>query len=97
MKKFFLLVRTGLRVNFGLSLLKPKYLFRDKKDLWMVPLIGLGLVGLIPVMFFYVRLVVRMYGWLSPLGQQAALLTFALLMGQFLVLVFGFYYVISAF
>ena len=38
-----------------------------------------------------------MYGWISPLGQQAALLTFALLMGQFLVLTFGFYYVISAF
>ncbi|MGD0783867.1 MAG: hypothetical protein ABSA30_13515, partial [Candidatus Aminicenantales bacterium] len=97
MIKFLLLVRTGLRVNFGLSLLKPKYLFRDKKDLWMVPLIGLGLVGLIPVMFFYVRLVIRMYGWLSPLNQQVALLTFALLMGQFLVLIFGFYYVISAF
>ena len=97
MKKFFLLVRTGLRVNFGLSLFKPKYLFRDKKDLWMVPLIGFGLVGLIPVMFFYVRLVIRLYGWMSPLGQQAALLTFALLMGQFLVLIFGFYYVISAF
>ncbi len=97
MKKFLLLVRTGLRVNFGLSLLKPKYLFRDKKDLWMVPLIGLGLVGLVPALFFYVRLVIRLYGWLSPLDQQAALLTLALLMGQFLVLVFGFYYVISAF
>jgi ABC-2 type transport system permease protein len=97
MRKFLLLVRTGLRVNFGLSLLKPKYLFRDKKDIWMVPLIGLGLLGLVPVLFFYVRLVIRLYGWLSPLGQQAALLTFALLMGQFLVLVFGFYYVISAF
>jgi ABC-2 type transport system permease protein len=97
MRKFLLLVRTGLRVNFGLSLLKPKYLFRDKKDLWMVPLIGLGLVGLVPVLFFYVRLVVRLFGWLAPLGQQAVLLTFALLMGQFLVLVFGFYYVISAF
>ncbi len=97
MRKFLLLVRTGLRVNFGLSLLKPKYLFRDKKDLWMVPLIGLGLVGLIPLLIFYVRLAVRLYGWLSPLDQQPALLTFALLMGQFLVLIFGFYYVISAF
>jgi ABC-2 type transport system permease protein len=97
MKKFLLLVRTGLRVNFGLSLLKPKYLFRDKKDLWMVPLIGLGLVGLVPVMIVYVRFVASLYGWISPLGQQAALLTFALLMGQFLVLTFGFYYVISAF
>ena len=97
MRKFLLLVRTGLRVNFGLSLLKPKYLFRDKKDLWMVPLFGLGLVGLVPALIFYVRLVVRLYGWLAPLDQQPALLTFALLMGQFLVLVFGFYYVISAF
>jgi ABC-2 type transport system permease protein len=97
MKKFLLLVRTGLRVNFGLSLIKPKYLFRDKKDLWMVPLVGLGLIGLIPVLFYYVRFTARLYGWLAPLGQQAALLTFALLMGQFLVLTFGFYYVISAF
>jgi ABC-2 type transport system permease protein len=97
MKKFLVLVRTGLRVNFGLSLLKPRYLFRDKKDLWMIPLIGLGLVGLIPLLFLYVKLVIRFYGWLAPLGQQPALLTFALLIGQFMILVFGFYYVISAF
>jgi ABC-2 type transport system permease protein len=97
MSKFFLLVRTGLRVNFGLSLLKPKYLFRNKRDIWMVPLIGLGLAGLLPVMYYYVRFTAKLYGWLAPLGQQAALLTFALLLGQFLVLTFGFYYVISAF
>jgi ABC-2 type transport system permease protein len=97
MSKFLLLVRTGLRVNFGLSLLKPKYLFRNKRDFWMVPLIGLGLAGLLPVMYYYVRFTAKLYGWLSPLGQQAALLTFALLLGQFLVLTFGFYYVISAF
>jgi ABC-2 type transport system permease protein len=97
MKTFLVLFRTGLRVNFGLSVLKPRYLFRDRKDLWMVPLVGLGLVGLLPVLFFYVKLTGKVYGWLEPLGQQGVLLTFALLAGQFLVLVFGFYFVISAF
>jgi len=32
MKKFFRLVRVGLRVNFGLSLLRPKALLENKRD-----------------------------------------------------------------
>jgi ABC-2 type transport system permease protein len=97
MRKYFLLVRVGLRVNFGLAFLKPRQILARKRDLWIVPLVGLGLAGLAPLLFYYLKGIRWMYGLLVPLGQQAALLTFALVMGQFLVLVFGFYYVLSAF
>ncbi|MBN1939439.1 MAG: hypothetical protein JW843_07625 [Candidatus Aminicenantes bacterium] len=97
MKKLFRLIRVGLRVNFGLSLLRPKHLLENKRDLWLIPMIGLGVAGLAPVLVFYLKGIRFMYGLLSPLGQQEALLTFGLLAGQFLILVFGFYYVLSAF
>lgn len=97
MRKFFRLVRVGLRVNFSLSLLRPKHLLQNKRDYWLIPLILLGLAGLFPVLLYYLKGIRFMYGLLAPLGQQAALLTFAILMGQFLILVFGFYYVLSAF
>jgi ABC-2 type transport system permease protein len=97
MRKYFLCLRIALRVNFGLSVLSPRQLWAKKRDLWMVPLIGLGLVGLVPLLFYYLKGIKWIFGLLQPMGQQAAILTFALLMGQFLVMVFGFYYVISSF
>ncbi len=97
MRKLFRLIRVGLRVNFGLSLLRPAYLLGNKRDLWLIPLIGLGIAGLAPVLFYYLKGIRFMYGLLTPLGQQGALLTFGLLAGQFLILIFGFYYVLSAF
>ncbi|MCX6559086.1 MAG: hypothetical protein NTZ26_01100 [Candidatus Aminicenantes bacterium] len=97
MRKLLCLVRVALRVNFGLSVLRPREILKKKKDLWMVPLIGLGLVGLAPVLIYYLKGLRWVYNLLVPMGQQAAVLTFGLLAGQFLILVFGFYYVISSF
>jgi len=97
MRKFLRLVRVGLRVNFGFSLLRPKHILENKRDYWFIPLILLGIAGLFPVLLYYLKGIRFMYFLLVPLGQQAALLTFAILMGQFLILIFGFYYVLSAF
>ncbi|MDD8025117.1 MAG: hypothetical protein PHI34_01295 [Acidobacteriota bacterium] len=97
MKRLAVLVRTALRVNFCLSVLRPRELLKKRKDFWMVPLIGLGLLGLIPVLIYFLKGLRWIFNLLAPLGQQAAVLTFGLLAGQFLILVFGFYYVLSAF
>lgn len=97
MKKLWVLIRVSLRVNFGLSLLRPSHLKTKKRDWWIIPLVVLGAGGVIPLFVLYFRLVRSIYRWLEPLGQTQALLTFGILSGQFLVLVFGFYYVISAF
>jgi len=91
------LVRTALRVNFGLSLFRPREILRKKRDLWMIPLFVLGAASLGPILYFYVKIIQVLHGWLVPAGQQAVLLTAAVLLGQLLVLIFGFYYVISAF
>jgi len=96
MKKLLTLIRVALKVNFGLSLLYHRVI-RQKKDIWVVPVAVLVLVSIIPMIYGYVKLLAAMYGALRQVGQEQALLTFALLAGQFLILVFGFYYVISAF
>ena len=76
----------------------PPLSSREKKDLWILPLVGARPSSAWrPSSIYYLKLPALVYGLLPPLGQQAALLTFALLTGQFLILVFGFYYVISAF
>lgn len=96
MRKFLALLRAGLRSNFGFSLLRDR-LFRQKKDIWMVPLVALAAVSLGPLLYYYLRLLRSVYNLLAPIGQQAALLTFGLLAGQLLILVFGLFYVISSF
>ena len=96
MRRLASLVRVGLKANFGLAILHYR-IFKEKKDRWLIPLVVLAAVGLGPTFYYLLRLLKDLYGILLPLGQQQAILTFGILGGQILVLLFGLYYVISAF
>jgi len=96
MSRFRSLLRVSLKSNFGVSVLVHRF-FREKKDRWYLPLIALGVLGLLPALYGYLRFIRFVYELLQPLGQERTLLTFAILLGQFLVLIFGLYYVVSAF
>jgi len=96
MNKLRSVVRVGLKVNFGLSVLRHR-LFKEKKDLWLVPLIAVAFLGLGPTLYGVLALIKAFYKMLLPLGQQHLILTFGLLAGQVFVLIFGLYYVVSAF
>ena len=96
MNKLRSVVRVGLKVNFGLSVLRHR-LFKEKKDLWLVPLIAVAFLGLGPTLYGFLALIKAFYRLLLPLGQQHLILTFGMLAGQVFVLIFGLYYVVSAF
>lgn len=96
MRKLFPLIHAGLKSNFGLSVLHYR-LFKEKKDRWLVPLIALGFVGLFPTLYGYLKFIKFIYGVLQPLGQQQALIALGIMTSQLFVLLFGLYYVISAF
>ena len=96
MSKVATVIRAGLRSNFGLATLKHR-LFKEKKDRWLVPIIGLAAVGVLPTLYGIVLLIKAAYLMLQPMGQERALLTLGLLAGQLLILLFGIYYIISAF
>jgi ABC-2 type transport system permease protein len=89
-------VRAGLRSNFGLATLKHR-LLKEKKDRWLVPLIGAAGLGVVPMFYGVVLIIQSIYLVLAAMGQERALLSFGLLAGQLLILLFGIYYVISAF
>ena len=96
MRRLLALLGAGLRQNFGLSLLTHK-VFKKKKDLWLVLLAGIGFLSLLPVIVLYVKGLCRLFAILRAAGQETAMLTLAILVGQFLILVFGLFYVLSAF
>jgi ABC-2 type transport system permease protein len=96
MKKLLTLIRAGLKSNFGLALLRHR-LFKEKKDRWMVPLFAVAFAGVLPSLYGLVLFIKNIYLALKPLGQERALLTMGILSGQFFILLFGLYYVISAF
>ncbi len=89
-------IRAGLRSNFGLAVLKHR-LFKEKKDRWLVPVFGLAALGVLPTLYGIVLLIENVFIILKPMGQERAILTLGLLAGQLLILIFGLYYVISAF
>jgi ABC-2 type transport system permease protein len=90
------LVKAALNSNFGWSVVRHR-LFVQKRDRWMVPLIALAVVGVVPTLVLYVRLLGAAFDMLKSLGQEQALLTLAVLAGQFIILVFGLFYLISTF
>jgi ABC-2 type transport system permease protein len=96
MKRLLTLTRAGLKSNFGLSVLRHR-LFKEKKDRWLVPLVGVAVLGVLPSIYGLVLLVQNIYLALKPLGQERALLTLGIMAGQLFILLFGLYYVISAF
>ena len=96
MKKLLALIRAGLKSNFGLALLRHR-LFKEKRDRWMVPLFAAAFAGILPSLYGLVLFIQSIYLALKPLGQERALLTMGILAGQFFILIFGLYYVISAF
>ncbi len=96
MRRFLTLFRAGLRANFGLAVLRYRILV-EKKDRWLVPLLGAAGLAVLPSVFGLVLLVQNIYLVLKPLGQERALLTLGVLGGEFFILLFGLYYVISAF
>jgi ABC-2 type transport system permease protein len=96
MKKLLTLIRAGLKSNFGLALLRHR-LFKEKKDRWMIPLFAVAFLGVLPSLYGLVLFIKNIYLALKPLGQERALLTMGILSGQFFILLFGLYYVISAF
>jgi ABC-2 type transport system permease protein len=94
--RFGTLVRTGLKSNFGLAVFYHR-IFREKKDRWILPIFGLAFIGMLPAFYGFVLLIRNGYHLLKPMGQERALLTLGILSGQILILIFGIYYVISAF
>lgn len=96
MSKFLALFRAGLKSNFAFSVFRHR-VFKQKKDLWLVLMVPLAIFGLAPIFYYYLKLVKFIYDLLRPLGQQSTLLTFAILAGQLFILIFGIFYVISAF
>jgi ABC-2 type transport system permease protein len=96
MNKLGTLVRAGLKANFGLANVKHR-LFKEKKDLWLVPIIGLAVVSVIPLFYGIVQLITSVFLVLKPMGQERVILILGVLVGQLLILLFGVYYVISAF
>jgi ABC-2 type transport system permease protein len=95
MIKLGTLLRAGLRSNFGFAVLWHR-IFREKKDRWLIPIMGLSLFGLIPMISGIVIFVQDAYRMLQPIGQEKVLLNMGILAGQAVMLVFGLYYVISA-
>lgn len=96
MSKLTTVIRAGLRSNFGLATLKHR-LFKEKKDRWLVPIFGLAALGVLPTLYGIVLLIENAFLILKPMEQERALLTLGFLAGQLLILLFGIYYVISAF
>jgi ABC-2 type transport system permease protein len=69
----------------------------EKKYRRYLPLVGLLLLALVPLLISYLMLIEQAFRILQPMGQESALLVLAVIVGQMLVFILGLFYVISAF
>ena len=56
MRKLLSLIRVGLKINFGFSVLRQR-IFKEKKDLWLIPVIALSGLSLGPLGFLYLKMI----------------------------------------
>jgi ABC-2 type transport system permease protein len=91
------LIKVQFNHTFGLSALKQKY-FRNKSLLWkpVVFLLAMGF-ALLPFEIGLVGFFNQFYSLLKMTGQEAVILTMLVLGGQLVVLLFGLFYLMSAF
>ena len=90
------LIKAALNTNFGWSVVRHR-LFVQKRDRWMVPVIALAVIGAVPTLVLYFRLLNSGFDALRSLGQEKAMLTLAVLAGQLIILIFGLFYLIATF
>ena len=96
MRPIWALLRVDLKTAFSLSLLWRQFRM-EKKYRRYLPLVGLLLLALVPLLISYLMLTEQAFRILQPMGQESALLVLAVIVGQMLVFILGLFYVISAF
>jgi len=97
MKQFISLLITSLNVNFGISALRYRFT-KEKKRLWEPILIGLSIIlSGVSVLSLYAVFLQAVYQGGQMLNSPELVLLIAILACQFMVFIFGIFYVISAF
>lgn len=97
MKQFISLLITSLNVNFGISALRYRFT-KEKKHLWEPILIGLSIIlGGGSIIALYTVFLQGVYQGGQMLNSPELVLLIAILACQFMVFIFGIFYVISAF
>jgi ABC-2 type transport system permease protein len=97
MNHFWIVLKTALNVNYGISALK--YRFQKEKDKAAnTVFVGLAAaLGIGSVISMYTMLLAAMFFGLAAVQQQELILTFSFMIGQLLVMFFGMFYIMSAF
>ena len=97
MKQWITLIKTSLKVYFGLSLWRYNF-ENDKKKLWQpLGIIFAVLVGFAPIIFAYFKLLIGFYDLGAALQQPEFILILAVLGSLLLTLVFGIISLLSGF
>ena len=99
MKKFFILFKTLLNINFGISALKYR-LTREKKKRWEPILIFSAIVfGFAPLIVMYTLMMTGIFMAGNSLAnpQPEMVLTLAFLLSQLMILFFGMFYIMGSF
>jgi len=95
MRKFLTLLKINLNLNFGISALKYRFT-REKKKRWEPILIAFAIiVGACPLIVLYSFMMAGVFNTGMVLNQPEIVLTVSFLLGQFMVLIFGLFYVMS--
>ena len=97
MNRMLSLIKTQLNMNFGISALKYRFT-KEKKKRWETILIGVAiLIGVGPLLAFYVLMMAGIYVAGSSLNQPEIVLTIGFMLSQMFVLFFGMFYIIGSF
>ncbi len=97
MNNYWNLLRTLLRVNFGIGKLRYQ-LKKDPGKLFGALALGLLMaLAVVPLLWLLTRILDLLHGALAQAGQSYLIVTLTLLASQLLIFLFGIFYLLSAF
>jgi len=97
MKHYLTLLKTLINVNFSFSALRHRW-FREKHNRWQPLLIGIGVPLVAVPLYALIFMIIRfLHSLLRPIGQEYLTVTLVILLTQIMILMFGFFYFVSAF
>lgn len=97
MTMFLTLLKTSLNLNFGISALKYRFKKEPKKIPETLLIIVSILLGFGTLIGLYSFIMYQLFVAGSSLGQPGIVLTLAFLSAQFIILIFGIFYILGAF
>src|SRR5690554_6088282 len=97
MKPLTALIKTSLKVNFGISVLRHKLKHQKDKRIELIASTIAIIIAIFSLMFMYIFILMGLYRQSMAINQPGLIIAYGFVVTQLMTFIFGIIYIMSAF